>query len=728
LADKKITQLTNITGANLAEADEFVVVDITADETKAITFSELKTAFDTGTGFVRITGDTMTGDLSFGDNDKAIFGAGSDLSIYHDGSDSYIKEDGNGNLIIAADDFRVTNVAVSETMFAADTDGTVSLYHNGSAKLSTTSTGIDVTGTVTADGLTVEANAPYINISNTGENVGGIKMYDSGGASTQYFNLTYDSGASNTVGFDTGASGEYTFSVNTAEKMRITSTGNVGIGTSSPSVELSIAGTDPQLVLWEGADGASSSKVQLGTGTAQGFINVHKGNGTRTVQINSDGDSYFNGGNVGIGTSSPRSSLDIDGGVDTHIRMQTNNTGTSSSDGLLLGLDGSTNALAYFWNYENAPVVIGTNNTERMRIDASGNLLVGKTTTAVNTQGIQLGSNGRFYATSDGAESAVFNRKTSDGTIADFRKDNTSVGSIATNAGALVLKGASTSQPVQLQTHDGNEDIEVDPDGFIKMETAGVERLRIDSSGNLLVGKTSDNNAVAGTTISNSGIVKATRTDWSLLLNRLAGDGDIALFQKDGTTVGSIGANGSYPYIGSHGTSGKGLKITDALLPATNAGAFNDADVNLGASNVRWKDAYLSGGVYLGGTGSANKLDSYEEGTWNVTDSSGAGLTFTVSNNSYTKVGRLVVASAQVTWPTTSNTALAKLSVPFTSITAGSEVGGMVTEQNYDSSVALSACLNTTTQVFFRSNGVTALRNNQLAGKKLRFTVVYHAS
>ena len=90
MADKKITQLTNITGANLAEADEFVVVDITADETKAITFSELKTAFDTGTGFVRITGDTMTGDLSFGDNDKAIFGAGSDLQIYSDGNNSFI--------------------------------------------------------------------------------------------------------------------------------------------------------------------------------------------------------------------------------------------------------------------------------------------------------------------------------------------------------------------------------------------------------------------------------------------------------------------------------------------------------------------------------------------------------------------------------------------------------------------------------------------------------------
>ena len=64
MADKKITELNNITGANLVNADEFVVVDSSADETKAITFGELKEAFDTSTGFVRITGDTMTGDLT----------------------------------------------------------------------------------------------------------------------------------------------------------------------------------------------------------------------------------------------------------------------------------------------------------------------------------------------------------------------------------------------------------------------------------------------------------------------------------------------------------------------------------------------------------------------------------------------------------------------------------------------------------------------------------------
>ena len=64
MADRKISELTNITGANLADDDEFPLVDTSADETKAITFGEFKTALDTATGFVRITGDTMTGDLN----------------------------------------------------------------------------------------------------------------------------------------------------------------------------------------------------------------------------------------------------------------------------------------------------------------------------------------------------------------------------------------------------------------------------------------------------------------------------------------------------------------------------------------------------------------------------------------------------------------------------------------------------------------------------------------
>lgn len=61
--------------------------------------------------------------------------------------------------------------------------------------------------------------------------------------------------------------------------------------------------------------------------------------------------------------------------------------------------------------------------------------------------------------------------------------DGTDVGSLRINNGSFIIKGKHSTNPVQIQTHDGNEDIEVDPDGFIKMETAGLERMRINGDG-----------------------------------------------------------------------------------------------------------------------------------------------------------------------------------------------------------------------------------------------------
>ncbi len=102
-----------------------------------------------------LAGGTMTGNLLLGDNDKAIFGAGSDLQIYHDGSDnsSYIKESGSGNLkilgagIILKDDSD-TNVFINCTA----STGQVNLRYGGDEKLKTLNTGIDVTGNVTVSG------------------------------------------------------------------------------------------------------------------------------------------------------------------------------------------------------------------------------------------------------------------------------------------------------------------------------------------------------------------------------------------------------------------------------------------------------------------------------------------------------------------------------------------------------------------------------------------------
>ena len=96
------------------------------------------------------TGGTMTGNLVFGDNVEARFGAGDDLRIRHDGNNSQLKDAGTGALEILTDEFKLKNAADSETMILANENGAVSLYHDNSAKLATTSSGVNVTGTLSA--------------------------------------------------------------------------------------------------------------------------------------------------------------------------------------------------------------------------------------------------------------------------------------------------------------------------------------------------------------------------------------------------------------------------------------------------------------------------------------------------------------------------------------------------------------------------------------------------
>ena len=107
--------------------------------------------------YANVTGDTMTGNLSFGDNNKAIFGAGSDLQIFHDGNNSFINNTVTGAISLKSDDINLLSSA-SENMATFVEDGAVTLYHDNAAKFATTSTGVDVTGTAVTDGLTVAGN------------------------------------------------------------------------------------------------------------------------------------------------------------------------------------------------------------------------------------------------------------------------------------------------------------------------------------------------------------------------------------------------------------------------------------------------------------------------------------------------------------------------------------------------------------------------------------------
>jgi hypothetical protein len=99
-----------------------------------------------------LAGGTLTGDLNFGDSDKAVFGAGSDLQIYHDGSASYIDDAGTGNLRIRANSSLSIQKYTGETMGVFTADGSVLLAHDNNTKFETTATGIDVTGNIVVSG------------------------------------------------------------------------------------------------------------------------------------------------------------------------------------------------------------------------------------------------------------------------------------------------------------------------------------------------------------------------------------------------------------------------------------------------------------------------------------------------------------------------------------------------------------------------------------------------
>jgi len=154
-------------------------------------------------GAVSTSGDSMTGNLSLGDNNKAIFGAGDDLQIYHDGSHSYIAEGGSatGSLRIRGENLLLEDNSGKDYLNAV-ADAQVELSHNGVKKFETTSTGVDVTGKINAINGEVHFSG---NISTPNQ---GVAMYRP---------------ETNTLGFVTDAS----------ERMRIDSSGRLLSGTSS---------------------------------------------------------------------------------------------------------------------------------------------------------------------------------------------------------------------------------------------------------------------------------------------------------------------------------------------------------------------------------------------------------------------------------------------------------------------------------------------------------------
>jgi hypothetical protein len=154
-------------------------------------------------------------------------------------------------------------------------------------------------------------------------------------------------------------------------------------------------------------------------------------------------------------------------------------------------------------------------------------------------------------------------------------------------------------------------------------DNATSTSMTLDTSGNLLVGKTVYNGTTAGIELNGGGASAFIRDgNPTCSFNRLTSDGEIIRIQKDGSTVGSIGVTAETNkrlYIGKGDTGIKFDDANDLIAPISTTSAGNrDAAVSLGTGGVRFKDLYLSGGVYLGGTAGANLLNDYEYGDYQV--------------------------------------------------------------------------------------------------------------
>ena len=216
--------------------------------------------------------------------------------------------------------------------------------------------------------------------------------------------------------------------------------------------------------------------------------------------------------------------------------------------------------------------------------------------------------------------------------------------------------------------------------------------------------------------LSVSGVLDATTATF----DRASTDGVIVDLQKDGTTVGSIGVNTSRPYFSG---AALGLRIGGAgVLPTDSAGANTNGVSDLGASTAKWKDLYLGGGVYIGGTTSANKLTDYEQGTWAPVDLNGNAYNQAVTAT-YVKIGKLVFVYMDIT----SNSATVAsgsnqvAGLPFT--TATSSNAGTIS-QGYQSGTGNVTGHMYGTSIYLMNGESTSLVLNQ----RLIASGVYHTN
>ncbi len=602
---------SSLTGSAILEDDTFGTASATtvatSESIKAYVDAQVATADSLSE--VLANGNTTGGsNILFGDNDKAIFGAGSDLSIYHDVSNSYIKDNGTGNLNIQSNGVGVVIAHTDGTDLAVfnSGNGTANLYHSGSLKIATTSSGIDVTGTVVSDGLTVDGN---INLGDGGKAVFGassdLQIYHDGSNSFIAENGTGDlyvkatqlvlsdsAGANYLVAYSGGTVNLYH---NNQAKLATSSTGIDVTGTIVGD-GLTVGAATPVLEI-NSTTAANLATLQFTTGGTVDSKITHQGS-TGTMTIDSGRNSTWGG--------------EIDFVTDTDKRM------SIASNGDISFYDDTGTTQGFFWDSSAESLGIGTTSpSNRLEVKSSGNdngiLLKGsggdniawihQQSTDAATLRLYDGGSLKVLIGSNTNSDSYFNTGGNFGISTDSPEaklhvqDNTTViGNGSSGYATINFHSATTSSarygsirknydsPYDMRIRGSNS---TDSVPLIFETASNAEAMRVDSSQNLLVGGTSSGQDDSFA-VSSSGNITIARASGS--------SRTMASFLNGGSTVGSIVTSTTATAYNTSSDArlkdvtgeARGLEVINELNPvAYNWKADGKADEGLIAQEVQ---------------------------------------------------------------------------------------------------------------------------------------------